>query len=146
MGRELHGVSRLSGVPMRTTLQIEPQNNARRSADCNDFGARRGGRSPRHSWLFSTFHRQMRLFRLQMRCLTLKYKILWFVVDIPHRERYFFICGSLTDCNGNGSHEPRQRRSIEVRMVALSRLCFPAEFSRCARERPKTSTRPHCAG
>jgi hypothetical protein len=25
--------------------------------------------------------------------MSLKYKILWFVLDFYHRERYFFICG-----------------------------------------------------
>jgi hypothetical protein len=25
--------------------------------------------------------------------MSTKYKILWFVVDMYHRERYFFICG-----------------------------------------------------
>jgi hypothetical protein len=25
--------------------------------------------------------------------MTTKYKILWFVVDMYHRQRYFFICG-----------------------------------------------------
>jgi hypothetical protein len=25
--------------------------------------------------------------------MTTKYKILWFVVDMHHRQRYFFICG-----------------------------------------------------
>jgi hypothetical protein len=25
--------------------------------------------------------------------MTTKYNILWFVVDMYHRERYFFICG-----------------------------------------------------
>jgi len=28
-----------------------------------------------------------------MRETQTKYKILWFVVDMHHRERYFFICG-----------------------------------------------------
>lgn len=33
------------------------------------------------------------VFRKRMRGMPSKYKILWFVVDIHHRERYFFICG-----------------------------------------------------
>ena len=25
--------------------------------------------------------------------MTKEYKMLWFAVDMPHRQRYFFICG-----------------------------------------------------
>jgi len=39
----------------------------------------------------------MLLFRMQMPQMSWKYKILWFLVDIYYRERYFFICG----CNRN---------------------------------------------
>jgi hypothetical protein len=35
----------------------------------------------------------MRVFANQMQGMQRKYNILWFVVDIYHRERYFFICG-----------------------------------------------------
>jgi len=32
------------------------------------------------------------MFRNEMQRMQTKYKILWFVVDLYHRERYFFIC------------------------------------------------------
>jgi hypothetical protein len=35
----------------------------------------------------------MAVFRDRIREMLEKYKILWFVVDLYHRERYFFICG-----------------------------------------------------
>jgi hypothetical protein len=35
----------------------------------------------------------MAVFREQMRETPTKYKMLWFVVDTHHRQRYFFICG-----------------------------------------------------
>jgi len=35
----------------------------------------------------------MPVFRNKVQGMTGKYKILWFVVDMYHRERYFFICG-----------------------------------------------------
>jgi hypothetical protein len=35
----------------------------------------------------------MPLFSEEMRGMRTKYKMLWFVVDIHHRQRYFFICG-----------------------------------------------------
>ena len=34
----------------------------------------------------------MPVFRKQMQRMQTKYNILWFVVDLYHRERYFFIC------------------------------------------------------
>jgi hypothetical protein len=43
--------------------------------------------------LFRAFHRQMPVFRKEMPGMATKYKILWFVVDMYHRQRYFFICG-----------------------------------------------------
>jgi hypothetical protein len=33
------------------------------------------------------------MFREEMQGIRAKYKILWFAVDLHHRERYFFICG-----------------------------------------------------
>jgi hypothetical protein len=33
------------------------------------------------------------VFREQVRETPTKYKMLWFVVDTYHRQRYFFICG-----------------------------------------------------
>jgi len=35
----------------------------------------------------------MPVFSKKVPGMLLKYKILWFVVDMYHRERYFFICG-----------------------------------------------------
>jgi hypothetical protein len=35
----------------------------------------------------------MAVFREQVRETLTKYKMLWFVVDTYHRQRYFFICG-----------------------------------------------------
>jgi hypothetical protein len=35
----------------------------------------------------------MLVFSNQMPEMWAKYKILWFVVDMYHRQRYFFICG-----------------------------------------------------
>src|SRR5580700_8297044 len=49
--------------------------------------------TPRQTRLFATFHRQMAVFREQVRETLTKYKMLRFVVDTYHRQRYFFICG-----------------------------------------------------
>jgi hypothetical protein len=35
----------------------------------------------------------MAVFREQVREMSTKYKMLWFVVDTYHGQRYFFICG-----------------------------------------------------
>jgi hypothetical protein len=35
----------------------------------------------------------MPVFSKKVQGMAAKYKILWFVVDMHHRERYFFICG-----------------------------------------------------
>jgi hypothetical protein len=35
----------------------------------------------------------MPVFRKEMPGMAQKYKILWFVVDLYHGQRYFFICG-----------------------------------------------------
>jgi hypothetical protein len=55
----------------------------------------------------------MAVFNKQVRGIQAKYKILWFVVDMHHRERYFFICSLLTDCYESWLEEPpaRQRRT-----------------------------------
>ena len=42
--------------------------------------------------------------------MTLKYKILWFVVDLYHRERYFFICGCNQIVTRAGEKNPRPDR------------------------------------
>jgi hypothetical protein len=39
------------------------------------------------------FHKQTPLFRKEMRGMQTKYNMLWFVVDMYHRQRYFSICG-----------------------------------------------------
>lgn len=56
--------------------------------------------SPRGALSFRAFHRQMRGFgdrkpRMSAKYMKMsaEYNILWFVVDMHHRERYFFICG-----------------------------------------------------
>ena len=41
----------------------------------------------------SAFHRQTPVFRKHMPGMRTKYNMLWFVVDMHHRQRYFFICG-----------------------------------------------------
>jgi hypothetical protein len=40
--------------------------------------------------------------------MLLKYKILWFVVDMYHRERYFFICGCEQTVTRTGVKTRRQ--------------------------------------
>ena len=54
--------------------------------------------------------------------MSLKYKILWFLVDIYYRERYFFIC----DCNQ------------AVKKPRANNLCQAAEnkTARCLIEPP----------
>jgi hypothetical protein len=49
--------------------------------------------TPRQTRPFATFHRQMAVFSEQVREIPTKYKMLWFVVDTYHGQRYFFICG-----------------------------------------------------
>jgi len=53
---------------------------------------------------FAGFHRQMAVFREQVREMPTKYKMLWFVVDTHHGQRYFFICG----CNRTVTKHPRK--------------------------------------
>jgi hypothetical protein len=60
---------------------------------CTGNGADSSSIIPRLAGRFRTFHRQIRVFRNRMPHMPLKYNLLWFVVDLPHRERYFFICG-----------------------------------------------------
>jgi hypothetical protein len=53
-----------------------------------------------------------------------KYKILWFVVDLYHRERYFFICGLkriVTNAGAKSRREAAERREAAV----LSNPRFP---------------------
>jgi hypothetical protein len=64
----------------------------RGGAICTGFDAKML-ECPRQAWLFRAFHRQMAVFDRPVLETTTKYKILWFVVDMHHRERYFFICG-----------------------------------------------------
>jgi hypothetical protein len=49
--------------------------------------------NPRQARPHRSFHRQMAVFREQMREIPTKYKMLWFVLDTYHGQRYFFICG-----------------------------------------------------
>jgi len=51
------------------------------------------GENPHGAWMSEAFHRQIRAFSGGVRDMSTKYKILWFVVDMYHRQRYFFICG-----------------------------------------------------
>ncbi len=39
-----------------------------------------------------------------------KYKMLWFVVDLYHRQRYFFICGYKRIVNTPGVRTPLEGR------------------------------------
>jgi len=57
------------------------------------FRCKRNRASPRQARPLATFHRQMAVFREQVREIPTKYKMLWFVVDTYHGQRYFFICG-----------------------------------------------------
>jgi hypothetical protein len=44
-----------------------------------------------------------------------KYKILWFIVDIHHGERYFFICGfkqTVTNAGLISHRETAERRKL----------------------------------
>ena len=43
-----------------------------------------------------------------------KYKILWFVVDTHHRERYFFICGCNRTVTKTGVKSLRQTAQEET--------------------------------
>jgi len=57
------------------------------------------------------------LFANEMREMKRKYKILWFLVDIHNRERYFFICGCKRIVTNPGFRSLRQfaqRRELAV--------------------------------
>jgi hypothetical protein len=76
-----------------------------------------GSPGPRRAWGFRAFHRRLPLFANQMREMKRKYKILWFVVDIHNRERYFFICGCKRIVTNSGLMSLRQsaqRRELAV--------------------------------
>jgi hypothetical protein len=45
-----------------------------------------------------------------MPLMATKYKILWFVVDMYHRQRYFFICGCKRIVMDSGVKIPPGRR------------------------------------
>jgi hypothetical protein len=65
----------------------------------------------------SAFHKQTPLFRKEMRGMQRKYKILWFAVDIYHRQRYFSICGfkqTVTCFNVRASRKAPERREVAV--------------------------------
>jgi len=69
----------------------------------------------------------MAVFRKRMRGMQRKYKILWFVVDLYHRQRYFFICGCKRIVTKPGVANRRQ--SFERRENASVSLSpFPVLF------------------
>ena len=52
----------------------------------------------------------MAVFSNWVREMSAKYKILWFLVDTHHRERYFFICGCNQIVTRAGEKNPRPDR------------------------------------
>jgi hypothetical protein len=68
----------------------------------------------------------MAVFRDQVREIPTKYKILWFVVDMHHRQRYFFICGcnrTVTKKRPRGAQK-RAATSPKTRGVFYPRFLF----------------------
>ena len=53
----------------------------------------------------------MPMFRKEMPGMAQKYKILWFVVDLYHGQRYFFICG----CKGTVTNPVRRNAGRPLR-------------------------------
>jgi hypothetical protein len=70
----------------------------------------------------------MPVFRKEMPVMAQKYKILWFVVDLYHRQRYFFICG----CNETATNPARRTAGRPLR-EETSRL-FHSPVSRSLSE------------
>ena len=70
--------------------------------------------------VFATFHRQMAVFRGQVREMLTKYKMLWFFVDTHHGQRYFFICG----CKRTVTKKRRQSSDFRIQEL------FPASSER----------------
>jgi hypothetical protein len=61
-----------------------------------------------------------------------KYKILWFVVDLYHRQRYFFICGckrTVTNSGAKSSRPAVERR--EPAALSIPRFPLFARDSTC---------------
>ena len=67
----------------------------------------------------------MAVFSNWVREMSAKYKILWFVVDMHHRERYFFICSLLTDCYGAGSMSWRSGSAEQTKLGFQRSLILP---------------------
>ena len=65
--------------------------------------------------------------------MTKEYKMLWFAVDMPHRQRYFFICGCKRTMNpaqrdegGNGPPLKPERPQFgsQFALIVLSQDSF----------------------
>lgn len=86
------------------------------------------------------FHRQSQPFHSGVRGMRTKYKILWFAVDLYHRQRYFFICGCKRTTTKDGGMAPSPtagRRTNPAdflkprfpRVVEMSGSHFPARLA-----------------
>jgi hypothetical protein len=75
----------------------------------------------------------MPLFGNRIPEMTTKYKILWFVVDTYHRQRYFFICGCKQTVKIAGWKTRREAAQRSVGAVLSNpRFPFVASNSRCS--------------
>jgi len=70
-----------------------------------------------------------------------KYKILWFLVDTYHRERYFFICGCKQIVKNSG--RKTRREAAQRREVAVN---FKSPFPVLCKRFKLFPSRLHCAG
>ena len=87
----MHRVCALFAATEGASLGIGPGEAARQ--ETAQFEVQQGVDFPHGARMFGAFHRQLPLFRGVVHDSQRKYNILWFVVDLHHRERYFFICG-----------------------------------------------------
>jgi hypothetical protein len=73
-------------------------------------------------------------FRNLMLDLPSKYKMLWFAVDRPYRQRYFFICGCKQTVTFQARLQPMQeKKNLRFESPRFSFRCktYPAPSSGC---------------
>jgi hypothetical protein len=98
-------------------------------------------RQPASRKAVCAFHRQLPLFGDEMSGMQTKYNILWFIVDLYHRQRYFFICGckQIVTCSGVKTRRLAAGRTV----LALISSPRPPVF---ARDFQLQASRLPCAG
>jgi hypothetical protein len=91
-----------------------------------------GTRSPRRARAFGAFHRQFPVFGNRVPGMQRKYNLLWFVVDMHHRQRYFFICDCKQIVTKAGVKNRRKvAEKEESRGNPNSRFAFFVTVSTC---------------